>query len=149
MRVSALLIPCVHIHICCIEQSTGQSITLKHMNTSQVHADADPSTERPWFVWVTYGLLFVWMCLGSVALAEQVNLFAETSTQDEDALVGLTMALHDEGPSLDGRLISAVRNILPLQLPSLPSDSVFFSASGPMGRSPTLRSHQCVSIYRI
>ena len=120
-----------------------------NMNTPQVHERAGHSTGRPWFVWMTYGLLSVWLFLGSVAFAEQVNLFEETSTQDEDALVCLAMALHDEGPTLNVRLLSAVRNILPVQLPSLLSDSVFLSASGPMGHSPTLRPHQCVSIYRI
>ena len=39
-----------------------------------------------------WSLIFVWLFMGGVALAEQVDLVSETSTQDEQALEALQLA---------------------------------------------------------
>ena len=40
-----------------------------------------------------WSVLFLWLFMGSVALAEQVDLMTETSTQDEQALEALQQAI--------------------------------------------------------
>ena len=40
-----------------------------------------------------WSLLFVWLFMGGVALAEQVDLVSETSTQDEQALDAWQLAI--------------------------------------------------------
>ncbi len=52
--------------------------------------------ERANQVLVVRGLLFVWLCLGFVALTELSNLWPETSTQDEEALAQLALGLRSD-----------------------------------------------------
>lgn len=68
------------------------------------------------------GLLLVWLLLGGLALAEQVDLLIETSTHDEQALYGLMLAIKpgQAGVDFDGilgpapNLVEADRSTLAL-----------------------------------
>ena len=51
-----------------------------------------------------YGLLLVWLFLAGVALAEQVDLLIETSTQDEQALSALVLAIKPGVTNADGHI---------------------------------------------
>jgi hypothetical protein len=105
--------------------------------------------ERPGLLWVTYGILSFWLFLGSVAFAEQVNLFAETSSQDEEALFCLASALLNDVLSQEDRFVGSVRATIAGPLSLLLGNPLFLSASVPILKSPALRSHQRVSVYRI
>ena len=124
---------------------------VKYMNTSQTLVGNGHSTGRPWFVWMTYGLLSVWLFLGSVAFAEQVDLLAETSTQDEEALSCFASALLNDDRFLPDGLIGSFTAV-PFSL--VIADSLALSGLDPLLSSPVLsppglRPHQRVSVYRI
>lgn len=107
------------------------------------------SSERLVLVWISCGMVVIWLFLGSVAFAEQVNLLAETSSQDEEALLSLASALLHDDRSLQDRFIGSVRAIVAVPLSLMVADPLLISAADPVLSSPTLRSHQRVSIYRI
>jgi len=77
------------------------------------------------------------------------DLSAETSTQDEEALLCLAFALSANVPPLDDPFIGSVRAVLAEQLSPLLADSLFISGLDAVLGSPALRSHQRVSVYRI
>ena len=107
------------------------------------------SSERLVLVWISCGMVVIWLFLGSVAFAEQVNLLAETSSQDEEALLSLASALLHDDRSLQDRFIGSVRAIVAVPFSLVVADPLVISALDPVLSSPTLRLHQRVSIYRI
>jgi hypothetical protein len=123
-------------------------LVARHTNLSQIWG-VGHSTGRSWVAWVTYGVLFMGMFLASVAFAEQIDLFEESSTQDEEALSCLAMALVEDGPTSVERCGCAAQTITPVELSPLLNQSACFSSSVPVRGSPKLRTHQGVSIYRI
>jgi hypothetical protein len=102
------------------------------------------TSERPGLLWVIYGILSIWLFLGSVAFAEQLNFLEETSSQDEEALLRLAFALNETVPPLES-LIQPVRAVF---ADVLLGDSRV-SVSVPVLSFPTLRPHQRISVYRI
>jgi hypothetical protein len=62
---------------------------------------------------LVWGLLLVWLLLGGLALAEQVDLLIETSTHDEQALYGLILAIKPGQTEVDcDRIICPTPNIV-------------------------------------
>ena len=102
--------------------------------------------KRSWIIW---GLLAVCFCLGSVAFAEELNLWDETSTQDEAALSELCMTLKSDASLLEEhviRVMSATVSPSAFYL-STSHTSLTNDISWPL--SSALRSHQAICIYRI
>lgn len=109
------------------------------------------SSITPKLPWVICGMLSIWLFLGSVAFAEQVNLFAETSSQDEEALLCFASALINDDRVLQDRFIGSVTAIpFSLVVANFPLLSALAPLlNSPVPSSPALRPHQRVSIYRI
>ena len=103
-------------------------------------------TGRTQVLRLIWGIVFIWLFFGSLAFAEQLNLLAETSNEDEEVLSWLASSLKPAVPSLEGPLISPVSSIPPS--PVLP-DCVSPSLSILSHDRPALRPHQRLSVYRI
>jgi len=102
-------------------------------------------------IFVTRSLVGIWLFLGCLALADQMQLTQETSAQDEQALLQLASCLKPDVPPLEGALSSSgITN-------ASASLSLFSTAAGDGSREtrrivpavPALRLHQLVSVYRI
>lgn len=65
--------------------------------------------------------------LGQCGIRGQINLLAETSSQDKEALLCLASAINDDSHTLDGRFIGSVRAILAVQLSPLLGGSLLLS----------------------
>ena len=98
------------------------------------------------------GLVLVWLLMGGLALAEQMNFVSETGSHDEDALDSLQLAVKSE------QLEDHARPIPPnLHQPTIevdPAPCVFsplrIDTSRPLLRSKnTFRLFLIVSCYRI
>lgn len=97
----------------------------------------------------SWGLLAVWLCLGSLAFAEQINLWDETTTQDEAALAELgTMRKSDASP-LEEQMIHSVTGTVSASTFFLATSGICRTDSASLHRATALRSHQQVSVYRI
>ena len=95
------------------------------------------------------GLLAAWLFLGCLALADQMNLTPETSTQDEHALLQLASGLKPDVPSVEGWISRAVIANVSAS-PSLVSPEAVHPIDGTAVQDfPALRLHQRMSIYRI
>lgn len=98
---------------------------------------------------ICWGLLAVWLFLGGVAFAEELQLWDETSTQDEAALAELADALiPDRAPSED-LIIHEATGSLPPPIFDNSSSGMVPRDSALMHGSPSLRTHQRVLVYRI
>jgi len=99
--------------------------------------------------WVTWGLLVIWLLFGGLAFAEQINLLAETSSQDEDALSALASSIKPDAPALHLPLshqdFSAVLDLTTHSRVAAPSPPGLVTSNS----SSTLRRHQRISVYRI
>lgn len=104
------------------------------------------SCNSAWWCW---GLLTIWLCLGGVAFAEQINLLDETSTQDEVALASLAEGMKSSASPAQDPTVHSVTTTVPA------SDILCFAPAigwtGPASAYPasTLRLHQQTSVYRI
>ena len=83
------------------------------------------------------------------AFAEQINLLAETSSQDEDALSALASSIKPDAPALHLPLshqdFSAVLDLTTHSRVAAPSPPGLVTSNS----SSTLRRHQRISVYRI
>ena len=99
--------------------------------------------------WCYWGLLTVWLCLGNVAFAEQINLWDETSTQDEAALAELGTTLKSDASSLEDQRAHSVMAIVPASTVFYATPGICRTSSQTPHCATALRSHQQVSVYRI
>lgn len=60
--------------------------------------------------WVMGSLMIIWLLLGSLALAEQLNIVSETGSHDEQALTDLQLAVKSE--TLDASLEATLPDLL-------------------------------------
>ena len=95
------------------------------------------------------GLLAAWLFLGCLALADQINLTPETSTQDEQALAQLASGLKPDVLSAEGWFSSVVIATTSTSLPLVFSAAVHRIDYTAVHDLPALRLHQRISIYRI
>ena len=95
------------------------------------------------------GLLAAWLFLGCLALADQMHLMPETSTQDEHALVQLASGLKPDVPHFEGWLSSAVMANVCASPSLVSTEAVRQIACTAVQDLPALRLHQRISIYRI
>jgi hypothetical protein len=98
---------------------------------------------------VSWGLLFVWLFLGGVALVEQIAPLHETSSQDERALVRLGSGLKPEAPTLNHTTVKSISIDAREQVLGPAANTVHtpYFPSQPPGDPLSL--HQRISVYRI
>lgn len=97
------------------------------------------------------GLLAIWLLLGGVALMEQLTPAIETSTQDEEALAGISNALKSDLATCGTVPAASSAHML------FDASPVFGLSTGPQTErnglsrfdSSSLRLHQRLSTYRI
>lgn len=104
--------------------------------------------QRPHFFWIIWGLVAVWCCLGSVAFTEAVNLWDETSAQDEVALSELASTLKSDAFTLEERVIHWATATITMATYYTPLLGVCPTGDA-RDLSTALRSHQAICIYRI
>lgn len=100
-------------------------------------------------LWGTWSLLIIWLLFGGLAFTEQINLLAETSSQDEDALSALASSIKPDAPALHLPLSnqdsSAVLDPPAHTRVAAPSPPGLVTSNS----SSSLRLHQRISVYRI
>lgn len=99
-----------------------------------------------------WGLLLVWLLLGGLALAEQVDFLIETSTHDEPALSGLMLAIKPGHTGIDcDRIIGPAPNIVEPDRSTLALFSLSGYGSHPLlfTRTSTVPLFTVLSCYRI
>lgn len=99
--------------------------------------------------WCSWGLLAVWLFLGSFALSEKINLWDETSAQDEAALAQLAFALKSDISPLEEQPISAVTAIVSASTLVRSSFGIRQTDPNSLNCATALRPHQQISVYRI
>ena len=98
------------------------------------------------------GLVLVWLLMGTLALAEQVNVLSETGPHDEDALANLQLAVKSEQLEDHAGPISTNPLRLTIELDPVPFvfSSLHIDPSRPLLRSKnTFSLLLMVSCYRI
>ena len=101
-------------------------------------------------------LLASWLCFGCLELLEQVNLIPETAAEDQDgqdldeaALSQLASGLKSQVPSLDATCGTPLTKEDAETAVCLSLHTVHQLGRLMTHRSPSLRLHQQLSIYRI
>ena len=101
-------------------------------------------------------LLVSWLCFGGLELLEQVNLIPETAAEDQDgqdldeaALSQLASGLKSEVPSLDGAYGTPLGKEGAEPAVWLSLHTVDHLGRLMVHRSPSVRLHQQLSVYRI
>ena len=101
-------------------------------------------------------LLASWLCFASLELLEQVNLVPETAAEDQDgqdldeaALSQLASGLKSEVPSLDATCGTPLAKEGAEPVVCLSLHTVHQLGRLIVHRSPSLRLHQQLSVYRI
>ena len=124
-----------------------QHLTAREAETRLTDMRTD---RRTGLVFVTCtGLLAAWLFFGWLALADQMNLIPETSSQDEHALLQLASSLKPDVPFVEGWFSSAVIAQASASPSLVPTEAVLQIDCTAIQDLPALRLHQRVSIYRI
>jgi hypothetical protein len=67
--------------------------------------------------WIVGSLIVVWLLLGGLALAEQLNVVPETNSSDEQALTQLQLAVKSD--TMDASIGAPLPNLLALSIIAL------------------------------
>ena len=95
------------------------------------------------------GLLAVWLFFGWLALADQMHLMPESSSQDEYALMQLASSLKSDVLSAEGWFSRAVIATTSTSRSLVFTEAVHHIDCTTVQDLPALRLHQRMSIYRI
>ncbi len=90
-------------------------------------------------------LLIIWVLMGGVALAEQLNWLDETSLLDEEALSSLQHALKSEPPGHHIQTAEILSEQFPACAEAAPAVPPFPQAASP----PLLRSKDTTCVFKI